>query len=67
MIDGLREAFEKNMNDDLSVGRGVDALYRKLRELQECCFPLDPGAARRLSTELERIDTVLRVLTQPVS
>lgn len=67
LIDGVREVFEKHMNDDLSVGRGVDAVYRKLRELRNCCFPLDPEAARRLSTELERIDTVLCVLTQPDS
>jgi cysteinyl-tRNA synthetase len=62
LIEGIRGEFEKHMDDDLSVGRGVDRVYEKLLELERRCFPLGPEAARQLDAELSEIDTVLEVL-----
>jgi methyl coenzyme M reductase subunit D len=50
------------MDDDLSVGRAVDGLYKVLLELENDCFPLSSETAEYLAAELSRIDTVLRVL-----
>jgi len=61
-ITGIRQEFEKYMNDDLSVGRAVDGVYKKLRTLNDRCFPLHQEAAQRLGGELSRIDTVLQML-----
>jgi cysteinyl-tRNA synthetase len=62
IVTGIRQIFEKHMNDDLAVGLAVDGVYKKLRTLNDCCFPLHQEAAKRLGMELSRIDTVLRVL-----
>ena len=62
LIESIREEFEKHMDDDLSAGRAVDGLYKVLLELESDCFPLSPAAAENLTSELSRIDTVLRVL-----
>jgi cysteinyl-tRNA synthetase len=64
LIEGIREEFEKHMNDDLSAGRAVDGVYKVLIELENGCFPLSPEAAGQLAAELSQIDTVLRVLLQ---
>jgi len=61
-ITGIRQEFEKYMNDDLSVGRAVDGVYKKLCTLNDRCFPLHQEAAQRLGGELSRIDTVLQML-----
>jgi cysteinyl-tRNA synthetase len=61
IITAIRQEFEKHMNDDLSVGRAVDGVYKKLRTLNDRCFPLQQEAAQRLGGELSRIDTVLQV------
>jgi cysteinyl-tRNA synthetase len=64
LIEGMRDEFESHMNDDLSVGRAVDGIYRMLRELESSCFPLGPEAAGQLAAELSEIDTVLEVLPE---
>lgn len=61
-ISKMRHEFEKNMNDDLSVGPAVDAVYNCLQEIQTECAPLRQAAAAALQAELTRIDTVLQVL-----
>jgi cysteinyl-tRNA synthetase len=62
IIERLRGEFESHMNDDLSVGRAVDGVFKMLRQLADRCFPLPAEEARKLTTELARIDTVLNVL-----
>jgi len=62
IINDIRQEFEKHMNDDLSVGRAMDGVCKKLRALNDSCFPLPQEAAQKLGGELARIDTVLRVL-----
>ena len=67
VIEGIRRCFESQMNDDLSVGRGVDGIYKMLRKLESSFFPLTPEAVRQLTTELSAIDTVLQVLLEGAS
>jgi cysteinyl-tRNA synthetase len=62
VIERLRSEFESHMNDDLSAGRAVDGIFKMLRKLEDKYFPLPAEAARQLSVELARIDTVLNVL-----
>jgi cysteinyl-tRNA synthetase len=62
IIEGLRGEFERHMNDDLSVDRAVDEIFKMLRRLADRCFPLPSEAARQLAAEIARIDTVLNVL-----
>jgi cysteinyl-tRNA synthetase len=61
-ISNMRCEFEKQMNDDLSAGLAMDAVYRCLQEIRRDCAPLGESAARALRAELARIDTVLQVL-----
>jgi cysteinyl-tRNA synthetase len=58
------EEFETHMNDDLPVGRAVDAVHQRLRELESCCFPLPAAAAWQLGEQVSRIDSVLHVLLE---
>ncbi len=67
VIRGIRRCFESQMNDDLSVGRGVDGIYQMLRKLESSFFPLTPEAVRQLTAELSAIDTVLQVLLEGAS
>jgi cysteinyl-tRNA synthetase len=67
IIGGIRGKFESHLNDDLSVGRAVDEVYKMLLKLEGSCFPLRPEAARQLAAELSEIDTVLRVLPESKS
>ena len=64
LVRSIHEEFERQMDDDLSVGRAVDGLYKVLLELENDCFPLSSETAEYLAAELSRIDTVLRVLLQ---
>jgi len=64
IIERFRGEFESYMNDDLSVGRAVDGIFKMLRRLADRCFPLSAQAARQLGAELARIDTVLNVLLE---
>ena len=61
-ISNMRLEFEKQMNDDLSAGLAVDAVYRCLQEIRTECAPLHESSAQALRAELTRIDTVLQVL-----
>jgi cysteinyl-tRNA synthetase len=67
IIESIRGEFESHMNDDLSVGRAVDGIFKMLRRLADRCFPLPADAARKLAFELGRIDTVLHVLLENTS
>jgi cysteinyl-tRNA synthetase len=67
VIEGIRRCFESQMNDDLSVGRGVDGIYKILGKLESEFFPLTPEAVRQLTAELSAIDTVLQVLLEGAS
>jgi cysteinyl-tRNA synthetase len=62
MIDAIRSEFESQINDDLSVGRAVEGMYRQLRRLEKHCFPLSTTAAGELAARIAAIDTVLQVL-----
>ena len=64
MIEGIRGEFERHINDDLSVGRAVDGIYKMLVQLEASCFPLSPEAAGRLTAVLSAIDNVLHVLLE---
>jgi len=63
IIGDITAAFETHMNDDLSVGRALEAVYSMLSELERGCFPLSPQAGRRLGEQLNRIDSVAQVLS----
>jgi cysteinyl-tRNA synthetase len=62
LIDGIRGEFERSMDEDLSVGRAVDDVYARLQQIADCAAPLSKQSAARLSGQLARIDTVLKVL-----
>jgi cysteinyl-tRNA synthetase len=62
IIEGIKGTFENHLNDDLSVGRAVDGIYKMLVELEDSCFPLTAEAARVLAGEVSKIDAVVRVL-----
>jgi hypothetical protein len=64
IIEGIRGEFESHMNEDLSVGRAVDGIYKRLRRLADRCLPLSWEAAQQLAADLSAIDSVLHVLLE---
>lgn len=63
-IHGLKQDFEKMMNDDLRVGLAVDALYNHLEKLAEIRLAkgLSQKQWQRIRDILLDIDSVLQVL-----
>ena len=61
-IAGLQKDFRAHMDEDLSVGRAVDAIHARLRALRRSHGRLPAGLARRLRAELASIDEVLGFL-----
>jgi hypothetical protein len=62
LLGRLAEEFERNMDDDLGVRAATEAVWAVLREIRQSFHPLPAAAAKRLKTELTRIDQVLRFL-----
>jgi cysteinyl-tRNA synthetase len=62
LLGRLAGEFERNMDDDLSVGAAVDAVRALLLQIRESFHPLPPASAKRLKADLTRIDQVLRFL-----
>jgi cysteinyl-tRNA synthetase len=61
-IAGLQKDFRAHMDEDLSVGRAVDAIHARLRALRRSHGQLPAGLARRLRSELAACDEVLGFL-----
>lgn len=64
LINGLREAFEQNMNDDLNLKGAFDAAYRNVTQLMTLKMnsKLTDHDSRRLKNLLIKIDEVLQVI-----
>jgi cysteinyl-tRNA synthetase len=61
-IAAVRDDFIQNMNQDLSVGKAVDAITARLKVLRRSHRQLPTVLARRLRGELAKIDEVLGFL-----
>jgi cysteinyl-tRNA synthetase len=59
-MKSVKEAFKKEMDDDLNVGKAFDKLYELTEEIN--LETLNPKTANGLIKSLREIDEVLRVL-----
>lgn len=64
LIDSIVPAFEKELDNDLSLGRGFDAVHKIIRQLNELSRKegLNPESIKKIDLELKKIDNVLNVL-----
>ncbi len=61
-IAAMSEDFRRHMDEDLSVGKAVDAIQARLASLRRTHRKLPAGLARRLHAELSAMDEVLGFL-----
>jgi len=64
LIEKIRPAFDANLDEDLSLGAGFDAVHRIIRKLRDLSVksPLPADSIKKINIELHKIDNVLNVL-----
>ena len=60
MLKGVKDAFKREMDDDLNVGKAFDRLYEFVDGIK--IETLEPDTASGLVIGLKQVDEVLRVL-----